>query len=204
VSLFATKLDYSLLIEPAVSLGAVTQMRQLGGVIGLAVTQAILNGDFRSQLAKFLSTEELKAVMLSTENIKRLSAAHKDLTCRAYGSSSNAQMRVVTAFAGAAILTSIFAWQRAPKDRKALEAERVALQTGHSSQVELFSTSVASIGSLRSRSVNTTLDSSRPSLVQRRSSSETPVCPSESSPPPYLTIPELDGGLSWALHFSDW
>jgi hypothetical protein len=187
-------------VASAVSLGAVTQMRQLGGVIGLAVTQAILNGDFRSQLTKFLSTEELKAVMLSTENIKKLSAAHKDLTCRAYGGSANMQMRVVTAFAGAAILTSIFAWQRAPKDRKALEAERVALQTGHSSQVELYSTS----GSLRSRSANTTLDSSRPSQVQQRSSSETPVCSPGSSSPPYLTIPELDGGLSWALHFSDW
>ena len=179
-------------------------MRQLGGVIGLAVTQAILNGDFRSQLAKFLSTEELKAVMLSTENIKKLSTVHKDLTCRAYGSSANMQMRVVTAFAGAAILTSIFAWQKAPRDRKALEAERVALQTGQPTSVELFSTSVASTSSLRSRSINTASDSSRPSLVRRRSSAEATVCPPESSPPPYLTIPELDGGLSWALHFSDW
>lgn len=179
-------------------------MRQLGGVIGLAVTQAILNGDFRSQLANFLSTEELKAVMLSTGNIKKLSVTHRAMTCRAYGSSANTQMRVVTAFAGAAILTSIFAWQKAPRDRKALEAERVALQTGHPASVELYSTSVASVSSLRSWGANTISESSRPSLVQRRSSSETQVCPPESSPPPYLTIPELDGGLSWALHFSDW
>ncbi|THY60450.1 MFS general substrate transporter [Aureobasidium pullulans] len=90
--------------DNTVSLGAVTQLRQLGGVIGLAVTQAILNGDFRSQLAKFLSDEELRSVMLSTANIANLSDSHRDLTCRAYGRSSNAQMRVVTAFAGAAIL----------------------------------------------------------------------------------------------------
>ncbi|THW39879.1 MFS general substrate transporter [Aureobasidium pullulans] len=90
--------------DNTVSLGAVTQLRQLGGVIGLAVTQAILNGDFRSQLAKFLSDEELRSVMLSTANITNLSDSHRDLTCRAYGRSSNAQMRVVTAFAGAAIL----------------------------------------------------------------------------------------------------
>ena len=179
-------------------------MRQLGGVIGLAVTQAILNDSFRSQLAKFLSNEELKAVMLSTVNISKLSAAHQDMTCHAYGRSANAQMRVVTAFAGAAILTSIFAWQKAPRDRKALEAERVALQTGHPSSLELYSTSVATTESLRSRSVNTTSESSRPSLVQRRSSAEASVCPPESSPPPYLTVSELDGGLSWALHFSDW
>ncbi|THZ98538.1 MFS general substrate transporter [Aureobasidium pullulans] len=93
--------------DNTVSLGAVTQLRQLGGVIGLAVTQAILNGDFRSQLAKFLSDEELRSVMLSTANIANLSDSHRDLTCRAYGRSSNAQMRVVTAFAGAAILMSI-------------------------------------------------------------------------------------------------
>lgn len=179
-------------------------MRQLGGVIGLAVTQAILNDSFRSQLAKFLSSEELKAVMLSTANIDQLSAVHKDLTCRAYGRSANAQMRVVTAFAGAAILTSIFAWQKAPRDRRALEAERVALQTGHPTSVELYSTSVASMGSRRSRSANTTSDCSRPSLVQRRSSGEMSTRPAESSPPLYLTVPELDGGLSWALHFSDW
>ncbi|KAI4847253.1 MFS general substrate transporter [Aureobasidium sp. EXF-8845] len=190
--------------DNTVSLGAVTQMRQLGGVIGLAVTQAILNGDFRSQLADFLSTEELKAVMLSTENIKKLSAAHRAMTCRAYGSSANTQMRVVTAFAGVAILTSIFAWQKAPRDRKALEAERVALQTDRPTSVELYSSSVATANSLHSRSVNTISDPSRPSLVQRRSSNETQVCSPASSPPPYLTIPELDGGISWALHFSDW
>jgi hypothetical protein len=179
-------------------------MRQLGGVIGLAVTQAILNGDFRSQLANFLTSEELRAVMLSTANISKLSAVHKDLTCRAYGSSANFQMRVVTAFAGAAILTSIFAWQKAPRDRKALEAERLALQTGRPKPVEPYSTSVASMGFLRSRNLNSTSESSRPSLLQRRSSAEAPGCPPESSPPPYLTMPELDGGLSWALHFSDW
>ncbi|KAH0392906.1 MFS general substrate transporter, partial [Aureobasidium melanogenum] len=127
---------------------AVTQMRQLGGVIGLAVTQAILNSDFQSQLADFLSAEELKAVLLSTENIKSLSAAHKNMTCRAYGSSANFQMRVVTAFAGAAILTSIFAWQKAPRDRKALEAERVALQKGQPLPVELYAASVGSRNSL--------------------------------------------------------
>lgn len=179
-------------------------MRQLGGVIGLAVTQAILNDDFRSQLRTFLSGEDLKAVMLSTASIDKLSAAHRNLTCRAYGRSANSQMRVVTAFAGAAILTSMFAWQKAPRDRKALEAERVALQTGNASSVELYSTSVVTMGSLRSRNVNTNSDSSRSSSIQRRSSAEVSVGPLESSPPPYLTVPELDGGLSWALHFSDW
>ncbi|KAI4724574.1 MFS general substrate transporter [Aureobasidium sp. EXF-10728] len=161
--------------DNTVSLGAVTQMRQLGGVIGLAVTQAILNGDFRSQLANFLSPGELKAVLLSTENIKKLSAAHKDLTCRAYGTSANMQMRVVTAFAGAAILTSIFAWQKAPRDRKALEAERIALQKGHPTPVELYSTSVASVGSLHSRTVTESADTTRPYLVQRRSTTEVSV-----------------------------
>ncbi|KAH0044900.1 MFS general substrate transporter, partial [Aureobasidium melanogenum] len=155
--------------DNTVSLGAVTQMRQLGGVIGLAVTQAILNSDFQSQLADFLSAEELKAVLLSTENIKSLSAAHKNMTCRAYGSSANFQMRVVTAFAGAAILTSIFAWQKAPRDRKALEAERVALQKGQSLPVELYTASVVSRNSLHSRNVGDATIDTRPSLVRRRS-----------------------------------
>ncbi|KAG9673376.1 MFS general substrate transporter, partial [Aureobasidium melanogenum] len=155
--------------DNTVSLGAVTQMRQLGGVIGLAVTQAISNSDFRSQLADFLSAEELKAVLLSTENIKSLSAAHKNMACRAYGSSANFQMRVVTAFAGAAILTSIFAWQNAPRDRKALEAERVALQKGQSLPVELYTASVVSRNSLHSRNVGDAMIDTRPSLVRRRS-----------------------------------
>lgn len=146
-------------------------MRQLGGVIGLSVTQAILNSDFKSQLANFLSAEELKAVMLSTENIKRLSAAHRDMTCRAYGSSSNSQMRVVTAFAGAAILTSTFAWQKAPRDRKALEAERVALQKDQTTSEELHTTSAADSFQLPMMSGNMSSDT-RPSLVQRRSSAE--------------------------------
>ncbi|KAK6001618.1 hypothetical protein QM012_002949 [Aureobasidium pullulans] len=158
--------------DNTVSLGAVTQMRQLGGVIGLAVTQAILNGDFKSQLARFLSAEELRAVLLSTENIKTLSTSHRDMTCRSYGSSANSQMRVVTAFAGAAILTSIFAWQKAPRDRKALEAERVALQKGELSPVEPDSTSVVSMNSLRAQTINDTTSNTRPSLIERRRSAE--------------------------------
>ncbi|KEQ86265.1 MFS general substrate transporter [Aureobasidium pullulans EXF-150] len=151
--------------DNTVSLGAVTQLRQLGGVIGLAVTQAILNGDFRSQLAKFLSDEELRSVMLSTANIANLSDSHRDLTCRAYGRSSNAQMRVVTAFAGAAILMSMFARQNAPRDRKALEAERVAFHTGRTTSVELHSGSVTRINLVHARLVNKTETSSAPYLV---------------------------------------
>ncbi|THX13024.1 MFS general substrate transporter [Aureobasidium pullulans] len=151
--------------DNTVSLGAVTQLRQLGGVIGLAVTQAILNGDFRSQLAKFLSDEELRSVMLSTANIANLSDSHRDLTCRAYGRSSNAQMRVVTAFAGAAILMSMFARQNAPRDRKALEAERVAFHTGRTTSVELHSGSVTRINLVHARLVNKIETSSAPYLV---------------------------------------
>lgn len=158
-----------LLTGVAVSLGAVTQMRQLGGVIGLAVTQAILNSDFKSQLAKFLPVEELKAVLLSTENIKSLSALHRAMTCHAYGNSANSQMRVVTAFAGAAILTSIFAWQKAPRDRKALEAERVALQKGQTAPVQLYTTFVASVEPSRSRILSDTTNDTELSLLQRGS-----------------------------------
>ncbi|CAD0090644.1 unnamed protein product, partial [Aureobasidium mustum] len=167
--------------DNTVSLGAVTQMRQLGGVIGLAVTQAILNSDFKSQLAKFLSTEELKAVLLSTENIKSLSIAHRDMTCRAYGSSANSQMRVVTAFAGAAILTSIFAWQKAPRDRKALEAERVALQKGQSTSEEVYTSSVVLLDSLHLGIASDAMSNTRPSLIQRRSSAEIPESSTKSS-----------------------
>lgn len=175
------KLSVRSLIGIAVSLGAVTQMRQLGGVIGLAVTQAILNSDFKSQLAKFLSTEELKAVLLSTENIKSLSTAHRDMTCRAYGSSANSQMRVVTAFAGAAILTSIFAWQKAPRDRKALEAERVAIQKGQFTSEEVYTSSVVLLDSLHSGIASDAVSNTRPSLIQRRSSAETPESSLKSS-----------------------
>lgn len=158
---------YNLLTVAAVSLGALTQLRQLGGVIGIAVTQAILNNDFRSKLANHLTTAELSAVLLSTSNIRNLDPVNRDLTRVAYGQSSNLQMRVVMAFAGAAILTSLFAWQKAPLDRAAVEAERIAIRAGQSSVTR--NTSTASKSSVRSRIVANGLSGidNGPSIVRR-------------------------------------
>lgn len=74
-------------------------------------------------------------------------------------------MRVVTAFAGAAILMSMFARQNAPRDRKALEAERVAFHTGRTTSVELHSGSVTRINLVHARLVNKTETSSALYLV---------------------------------------
>ncbi|KAF4625107.1 hypothetical protein G7Y89_g13062 [Cudoniella acicularis] len=105
---------------------------QLGGVIGYAATQAVLNQDFRSKLIGILSAKELTAVLLSTSNISLLNPTNAALTREAYGHASNLQMRAVMGFALAAFVASLFAWQSKPQDLRELEAERIAIKEGKS------------------------------------------------------------------------
>ncbi|KAH6665804.1 major facilitator superfamily domain-containing protein [Halenospora varia] len=125
--------------DNAVSLGAIAQLRQLGGVIGYAATQAVLNADFRSKLVGKLDPKQLSAVLLSTSNISRLSPANAIITREAFGNASNLQMRAVMIFSLLAFIASIFAWQSKPQDLAELEKERIANKEGTSRPASIIS-----------------------------------------------------------------
>jgi hypothetical protein len=89
-------------------MGAITQVRVLGGIIGLAIVQAILLSSLRSSL----TPSQLSSILSSTTNIASLSPEAAALTRAAYGGAMNVQMRIVAGFGGASLSVSLFTWRR--------------------------------------------------------------------------------------------
>ena len=93
-------------------MGAITQVRVLGGIIGLSTVQAILLSSLHTSLAPLLTEEQLTSILSSTYNIAFLPPAAAAATRAAYGNAMNIQMRIVAGFAGASLLVGLFAWRK--------------------------------------------------------------------------------------------
>jgi hypothetical protein len=98
--------------DNAVAMGAITQVRVLGGIIGLVIVQAILLATLRSSLSSVLTPSQLSSILSSTASIASLSPAAQQLTRAAYGDASNVQMRIVAGFGGASLLVSLFTYRK--------------------------------------------------------------------------------------------
>ncbi len=93
-------------------MGAITQVRVLGGVIGLAIAQAVLLSSVRSHLISVLTPSQLDLLLSSTTYIASLPPEVAQLTRQVYGDASNLQMRIIVGFAGASLIASLGAWRR--------------------------------------------------------------------------------------------
>jgi len=98
--------------DNAVAMGAITQVRVLGGIIGLAIVQAILLASLRSDLSGVLTPSQLAEILSSSRNIASLPPATAQLTRAAYGHASNVQMRIVAGFGGASLLVGLCTYRR--------------------------------------------------------------------------------------------
>lgn len=95
-------------------MGAITQVRVLGGVIGLAIAQAVLYRSLRSKLGSILSPQQVAALLDSTGSISKFLPAQATATRQVYGDAFNLQMRIVTFIAAASVVSSCFAFRRHP------------------------------------------------------------------------------------------
>ena len=128
-------------VQLAVTMGAIIQVRVLGGVIGLAIAQAILTRSLDTKLGSFLSKQQIAALLDSTRSISNFSPSQAQSTRQVYGDAFNLQMRIATFIAAANFLISLGAFQRHPvsvmdraKEQQArilgAKAEEVELEQG--------------------------------------------------------------------------
>ena len=96
----------------AVTMGAITQVRVLGGIIGLAIVQAVLISSLNTSLSPLLSETQLTSILSSTYNIASLPPQVAQATRAAYGDAMNTQMRIISGFAGASLLVGLLAVRR--------------------------------------------------------------------------------------------
>lgn len=123
-------------------MGAITQVRVLGGVIGIAIGQVIISSRLTSELGPVLGPEKLAALLHSTAAIKTFSPEEAALAMECYGRAFNLQNKIMIGFAAAGVVACAGAWKRhfengADLEKKRLEAKArkmASLQAGDSVQ----------------------------------------------------------------------
>ncbi|GAM42007.1 efflux pump antibiotic resistance protein [Talaromyces pinophilus] len=98
-----------------VTMGALTQVRVLGGTFGLAIGATVLNDHVTSKLSTVLGPQELKTILDSLDSVKYLSPDQQDAVRVAFAEGFNRQNIVLTAFSAAAMFSCFGLWERRPR-----------------------------------------------------------------------------------------
>ena len=109
-------LDRSLTRMSGVTQGALTQMRTLGGSVGLAAGVIVFNQQLRgdAQLNQTLTGEQLNTIYKSPLAIGQLPRSEQQLVSKIYAQSFSLEMRTATYIAAVCFLCSLLTWQRHP------------------------------------------------------------------------------------------
>ena len=121
----------------AVTMGALTQVRVLGGTIGLAIwyetfpiilttspldipltsitSSTILNNYARSKLGDVVTMSQLVDISNSLTTIETLTAEQQAAVRMTFAEGYNKQMRIMTVFSGVAVLTTLLFWEKRPR-----------------------------------------------------------------------------------------
>ncbi|MCJ1356673.1 MAG: hypothetical protein MMC33_006668 [Icmadophila ericetorum] len=101
--------------DQSVALGALTQFRALGGVIGLAIATNVLNNHLTSHLERVLSPEQLANLLQSAATIAELPPALEGVVRETFREGFNLQMRIMIGFGAAQILAMAVMWEKKPR-----------------------------------------------------------------------------------------
>src|SRR3954468_5778423 len=94
-------------------MGAITQFRALGGVVGLSIATNVFNDYVRSKLSMFLTPEQLSALLQSvTSGIDELPSALQPTMRSTFGSAYDLQTKVMIGFAVAQALAVSIMWEK--------------------------------------------------------------------------------------------
>ncbi|KAK0636738.1 major facilitator superfamily transporter [Bombardia bombarda] len=107
--------------DMAVAMGSVTQIRVLGGTIGLAICSALLNNHITTEVSKILTPVEVQALLRSFHSIKLLAPETQLEVRRVYAAGYNEQMRVMLYFSIVSLLAILLLVERNPRHMRTKE-----------------------------------------------------------------------------------
>ena len=110
-------------------MAAVTQIRVLGGTIGLAACSAVLINHIKEQAPTFLSSDQVASILLSSSNISLLPPQEQTQTRMVFAAGYSQQMRVMLYFSVAAIFSLLLLIERRP--RRVVDITKAELSTSH-------------------------------------------------------------------------
>ncbi|KAH6634688.1 major facilitator superfamily domain-containing protein [Chaetomium sp. MPI-SDFR-AT-0129] len=110
-----------------VTMGAATQIRVLGGTIGLAICSALLSNYVAAHTGDLLTPQEQAAILQSSQNIRRLPSTELQLEVRrVYAEAYGQQMRVMLYFCVAALVSLSLLAELLPRKMRTTEDGEIA------------------------------------------------------------------------------
>jgi hypothetical protein len=104
----------------AVTVGALTQIRVMGGTLGLATYSTIFNNYIDSRLGSTVSVEGPQRISHSASNIGSLSPSRQNGVRVVLGDGYTLHMHIIAGFSGLAFLVSFLMWERKPRGMEIL------------------------------------------------------------------------------------
>ncbi|KAI0097180.1 major facilitator superfamily transporter [Nemania sp. FL0031] len=109
-----------------VSMASVTQIRVLGGTIGLATCSAILVNYIKDNASKFLTPDQIAAILLSSSNISSLGQEMQSRTRMLFAEAYSQQMRTMLYFSIASLFSLLLLVEKRPRRVEDLESGRIS------------------------------------------------------------------------------
>ncbi|KAI9778082.1 MAG: hypothetical protein M1839_008386 [Geoglossum umbratile] len=106
--------------DVALAVGALAQVRVLGGVVGVAIAQSLLNSVVENELSRVLDQAQIDALRRSVSEIHNMTAAEAAFVRESYSKAFNLQSRTMMYFAMASFLLSFLVYRRDPVSLKEL------------------------------------------------------------------------------------
>ncbi len=105
-------------------MGALTQIRVLGGTVSLAVCSAVLSNYLREHLAGVITPAEFGAIAETFGAIEKLGPERVAKVRLAFAEGYRRQFQLLTGFSGAALLAALFLISRHPVTVKEVARRR--------------------------------------------------------------------------------
>jgi glutamine synthetase type III len=94
--------------------GSAFQFRMLGGALGIAVMNVVMNSQISRQLPSLIQGEQLADVLSSVNSIAQLPRDLQEAVRPVYGEAFNWEMRITITFSAATLLAVVLIWKRSP------------------------------------------------------------------------------------------
>lgn len=104
-----------MLVRIAPVVGTITQLRVLGGVIGVVICRVTQSSYLQQHLSQFLTPAKLSQLTSSLASINSLPHDEAVAVRKIYGQSFNLQFRVLMYIAAANVLAALFTYRRYAK-----------------------------------------------------------------------------------------
>jgi hypothetical protein len=99
----------------AVAIGAVTQLRILGGTIGVATSTNLLNNHIKSSLSPILSSAQLNTLLQSTLIIRYFDPVLESQVKNVFAQGYKMQNGAILGFAAAEFFAILLMWEKKSK-----------------------------------------------------------------------------------------